>query len=49
MSQILRTRQGYINGCHCTRANASQPPLTEPENSLVGGLRINKTEIVIIF
>lgn len=49
MSQISRTRQGYINGRQPTKPNPSQPPLTEPQNSLVGGLRIYKNEIVIIF
>jgi len=32
MSQIFRTRQGYINGWQRTKPNPSQPPLTEPEN-----------------
>jgi len=42
MSQIYRTRQGYINGWQLHKSTAAQPPLTEPINSLVCGLRFNK-------
>ena len=48
MSQILSFSKGYINGWPDHSGTHYQPPLTKPQNSLIGGLRISKNIIVFI-